>query len=51
MFEELLNNVTVANQKAGEGFVFPSFTPHCVTPVTSGIRYSLVMWSYGPKFV
>ena len=30
--------------------VFPSFIWHRVTPVTKGIRYSLVMWSLGYPF-
>jgi PKHD-type hydroxylase len=30
---------------------FPSFMPHSVTPVTSGIRKSLVGWVQGPNFV
>ena len=31
----------------GSIIVFPSFLPHCVTPVTKGTRYSLVLWSVG----
>jgi hypothetical protein len=31
----------------GSVICFPSFLPHCVTPVTSGTRYSLVLWSLG----
>jgi PKHD-type hydroxylase len=34
----------------GSIIIFPSFTPHCVTPVTSGKRYSLVMWCLGEPF-
>lgn len=30
--------------------VFPSFIPHCVTPVTRGIRKSLVIWNLGYPF-
>lgn len=30
--------------------VFPSFVTHRVTPVTSGIRQSLVMWNRGKPF-
>lgn len=29
---------------------FPSYTTHRVTPVTKGVRYSLVCWISGPKF-
>ena len=31
----------------GSMVVFPSFLPHCVTPVTRGTRYSLVLWVLG----
>jgi PKHD-type hydroxylase len=31
----------------GSIIVFPSFLDHCVTPILSGTRYSLVLWSLG----
>lgn len=31
----------------GSIIIFPSFTYHCVTPVTRGTRYSLVNWCLG----
>lgn len=34
----------------GSVIVFPSFLPHCVTPVTKGTRYSLVLWNLGRPF-
>jgi PKHD-type hydroxylase len=34
----------------GSIIVFPSFLDHCVTPITSGTRYSLVLWSLGEPF-
>jgi len=34
----------------GTVIVFPSFLHHRVTPVTSGVRRSLVSWIEGPKF-
>ena len=34
----------------GSIVVFPSFVWHRVKPVTSGTRYSLVMWSLGDSF-
>ena len=34
----------------GSAMVFPSFVKHRVTPVTSGIRHSLVTWYEGPCF-
>lgn len=41
--------VTV-DKKLGLAAVFPSFMLHRVTPVTRGIRRSLVAWIAGPKF-
>ena len=35
----------------GRVVLFPSFMIHRVTPVTKGIRKSLVVWVVGPKFV
>lgn len=34
----------------GQCIVFPSFINHGVTPVTKGVRYSLVCWGMGPRF-
>ena len=34
----------------GSIIIFPSFLPHCVTPLTKGIRYSLVLWCLGRPF-
>jgi len=34
----------------GSIIVFPSFLPHCVTPVTKGTRYSAVLWALGDPF-
>lgn len=34
----------------GSMIVFPSFLPHCVTPITRGTRYSLVLWNLGKPF-
>jgi PKHD-type hydroxylase len=36
--------------KTGSVVVFPSGMEHRVTPVTKGIRYSLVAWFVGPPF-
>ena len=33
----------------GSAFIFPSFLRHRVTPVTKGVRKSLVTWIGGPK--
>ena len=35
----------------GDMVLFPSFVPHSVTPVTKGIRKTLVGWICGPNFV
>jgi len=34
----------------GDTVIFPSWTPHCVTPIESGRRYALVSWVTGPQF-
>lgn len=34
----------------GSIIVFPSFIDHCVSPLTRGIRYSLVLWSLGDPY-
>ena len=34
----------------GKLLMFPSWMPHRVTPVTSGVRHSLVGWVTGPPF-
>ena len=35
----------------GSIIVFPSYTWHRVTPVTSGTRLSLVQWNLGPRYI
>jgi predicted 2-oxoglutarate/Fe(II)-dependent dioxygenase YbiX len=42
--------VFVTTQTVGRAIFFPSWVPHCVTPVYSGIRHSLVLWCYGEAF-
>lgn len=37
-------------KKKGSFVLFPSPVPHRVTPVTSGVRKSLVFWFHGPQF-
>lgn len=36
--------------KRGRAWFFPSYTLHRVTPVTKGVRRSLVLWAGGPAF-
>ena len=40
---------TRSNLEIGDLILFPSFLPHRVEPVTSGVRWSLVGWSLGDK--
>ena len=37
-------------QRKGRAWIFPSYILHRVTPVTRGVRKSLVIWAGGPKF-
>lgn len=37
-------------QEQGSAIFFPSYALHRVSPVTEGIRKSLVLWIEGPKF-
>ena len=34
----------------GDMIIFPSILRHKVTPVTAGVRYSLVTWAVGPRW-
>ena len=43
-------NIEIAPKSRGSGIVFPSFFCHKVTPVTKGVRKSLVLWVSGPTF-
>ena len=43
--------ILTVDRKKGFLAMFPSFRTHRVTPVTSGIRKSLVVWASGPAFV
>jgi PKHD-type hydroxylase len=44
-----LNDNKDVLKKRGTGIVFPSFLAHKVSPVTKGVRKSLVVWFEGPK--
>jgi PKHD-type hydroxylase len=44
------DEVVTLEQKRGRAWFFPSFVLHRVTPVTKGIRRSLVLWVGGPPF-
>lgn len=43
-------HVVAANRAQGCVSIFPSFSLHHVTPVTSGARHSLTVWAHGPAF-
>jgi len=47
---ELVEDKKRAKLKQGHAIFFASFIRHRVTPVTNGIRKSLVMWFGGPSF-
>jgi PKHD-type hydroxylase len=40
----------VLDKTKGIVHAFPSFVMHRVTPVTRGVRRTLVIWIAGPKF-
>ena len=44
------NPETIRFQK-GDLIAFPSWVPHKVEPVTTGLRRTLVTWVYGPTFI
>ena len=43
-------NIPEEGKQKGSIIIFPSFLLHQVTPITKGIRYSLVQWYSGPPF-
>lgn len=43
-------NVDVAKRERGLVVAFPSYRLHRVTPVTKGVRKSIVVWTSGPQF-
>ena len=47
---DLRQETLVDKKEQGTVIVFPSYNFHRVTPVTKGLRYSLVSWIKGPKF-
>ena len=49
-FHYIKSQPEVAPRRKGQIIFFPSWTVHDVTPVTQGIRYSLVGWVSGPNF-
>jgi len=49
-FDEVQGPQPLRLRKQGTIIVFPSYLRHRVTPVTSGIRHSLVAWFEGPRW-
>ena len=43
-------NVEIAPRDRGTVVAFRSYVLHRVTPITAGVRKSLVVWTTGPKF-
>lgn len=48
---EFLHNTGQSARERGTAIVFPAFLSHRVTPVTGGLRRTLIAWAYGPAFV
>lgn len=44
------SNIRQAPRDRGTAVLFPSFVLHRVTPVSTGTRWSLTLWSHGPAF-
>jgi PKHD-type hydroxylase len=44
------DKLVTTNKNQGSIIIFPSFMMHQVTPITKGIRHSLVLWAYGSPF-
>lgn len=44
------NEIVSISKKKGTAIIFPSFVLHCVQPITSGRRMSIVGWIAGPYF-
>ena len=44
------DEILTLETKRGRAWFFPSYTMHRITPVTKGVRRSLVLWVGGPPF-
>ena len=49
-FSEVQNPDPEQSKAKGTVLIFPSYLQHAVSPVTSGVRKSLVAWFEGPKW-
>ena len=48
---ECKGDLVRARKSQGTLIIFPSFLSHRVTPITNGVRYSLVSWMEGDTYV
>ena len=51
IFDSGIRDVSEEVREQGTVIVFDSRDWHRVTPVTKGVRYSIVCWTVGPRFV
>lgn len=49
-YRHSLHSPSIAPKSKGSVIIFPSYVVHEVTPVTRGLRKSLVSWISGPRF-
>lgn len=49
-YRNTISEYSVAPKEKGSIIIFPSFVIHEVTPITKGLRKSLVAWVQGPRF-
>lgn len=47
LIKDLDSKIYTVDQKPGTLIVFPSVLNHVVKPITSGVRYTVVSWSFG----
>jgi PKHD-type hydroxylase len=47
---QVRSKVDVAPKARGTVIAFPSYVLHRVTPITAGVRKSLVVWALGPEY-
>ena len=50
IFSQADDTLPEQNTTLGSTVMFPSYLPHCVTPITKGRRMALVGWVTGPAF-
>jgi PKHD-type hydroxylase len=50
MTDETGENTAVGSRKKGSLILFPAYLGHRVSPLTSGVRYSVLTWMLGNAF-